>query len=176
MKRTKRITNIISLFRQIGRSPEMHHLVSIREDDGLPWEDFRDPLATRLLDFTPRPQWKNKGSSYFENPELYGNCDLYRHLISRIIIGSIPRVRTRFRDDSDGIFKIDWLTLPRLKYLALDLLPFILSSWGRDWQEYEPQFHDLLFEEAKRMAVLELKELFVHGFEYSVPPPEWIRL
>lgn len=63
--------------------------------------------------------------------------------------------------DWDWPLKVDWITLPNLKTLLLDLR--ICSLAPQLGPEAEIEYDRMVEEGAKRMEVLSLKSLMVHG-------------
>jgi hypothetical protein len=125
----------------------------------LPWEDLRDPYASRILEFIDRPEWKNKGSRFFKDDVRYQPGDKYRHLISSIIINVEPNWGSQQHRDWDWPLKIDWSTLPHLKSLQLDLRTYS----RRPSDDSEEAYNERLEAGAVRMRCLNLDRLVLFG-------------
>ena len=135
----------------------------------IPWEDLRDPRATRLLDFVDHPEWKNSGSRFFKDTIRYQHSDAYRHLIRRIVINVEPIYNLDFQPDWDWPLKVDWRTLPDLEFLQLDLRGYSRLGSSGPVPESAGRCYETLAEGAQRMECLNLKRLVLVGLRSFRP-------
>lgn len=136
----------------------------LTDDDTDAWAEFRDPRATRLLDFIDRPSWKGVGAETFVGDESYNNVDRYRHKMQHIVFDLRYNIKwmSYYRPDWDWPLKIAYSTLPNLKTLVLDLraysAQYLLSL------PYPPEeFDHKIRLGAKLMSCLSLRALTLVG-------------
>ena len=131
------------------------------------WRLFRDPLATRLLDFVDQPDWKDKGSDYFSQTAEtidFRRVDKVRHQMKSICINLSGTYGIDLVPDWDWPLQVDWKSLPQLEYLQLDLRAYSRHPWMQMGDFYKPEeYHMMLEHGAKRMKCLELKYLSLTG-------------
>ena len=129
------------------------------------WPEYRDPIATRLLDFTDRPDWKNIGSNSFISlsgrDDAYAHVDKYRYLIRTLILKSDFKFAP-LQSDWDWPLKVDWTTLPNVRVLYLDLLPYSRRIHCSN-VEAEEIYNEKLVDGAGCMGGLKLEKLVLVG-------------
>jgi len=170
-----RITSVCRFFQDEGRKIFFKRKIFLfgqllgcqvsKPADRESWSEYRDPTATRLLNFIDRPDWKNKGSESFINrfgqDSSYTDVDTYRHLIQNLVLKSDFKYMP-FQSDWDWPLKVDWTTLPELRVLYLDLLPYSRRAYCYD-VEGEEIYNEKVVAGARRMGCLNLEKLVLVG-------------
>lgn len=136
----------------------------LTEDDTEAFAKFRDPRATRLLDFIDRPSWKGVGAETFADDESYKNVDNYRYRMQHIIFDLRYNIKlmSSYRPDWDWPLKIAYSTLPRLKTLVLDLRAYS-AQYLLSLPYTQEEFDHKIRSGAKLMSCLNLRTLTLVG-------------
>lgn len=127
-------------------------------------------IATRLLDFIDRPDWVGKGSLKFQKDhdvDTYRQVDKYRHQIQRIVFRGVTQevwLNLDHEIDWSLPLRVNWKSLPRLKYLVLDLrLGSEMSCYRLVSQEKLDKIDAAIQAGAENLKGTKLKSLIIYG-------------